>query len=291
MTSTSEPASWEAQAIFDDYPEWLVSAADSMSRPPTSDLTSRTIGVTRLIDPAWQTSLILKHKDELPKRETGDMVPAMMGQAWHLFSEKYERNDALVERPFSAHFEVDDVDWQVRGIIDAFRPEPGLLVDKKTAKTWAYVFGKREWEEQLNVYKLLMELAGYRVKHLAVEVLYLDWNKAASRRNSDYPPAPHMVLRYEPWHTDDATAFVFSRLRRLMNPELCTPQERWERGEHWAVMKRGRKSAIKKHDSEHEANQAAAISGDFSVEHRPGVSVRCLDWCPVKEFCSFGQGL
>ncbi len=39
---------------------------------------------------------------------------------------------------------------------------------------------------------------------------------------------------------------------------FCSAEERWERGEKWAVMKRGRKSAVKLHTSEFSAEQHLA---------------------------------
>ena len=275
-----------------DYPEWIKAAAEKSSRRPTSSLESRTIGVTRLTAPAWQTDLILRHRDELPEPELSEQIPAMLGTAWHAYSEQYERVDALVERPFSAHFDVDGTDWIVRGVIDAYRPETKILVDKKTAKTWSYVFGNRQWEEQLNIYAYLLSLDGYRVSRLVSEVLYVDWSRAAYRRKpNEYPPEPFMEIEQRLWPEDNQKAFIFSRLRKLMEPVLCTAEERWERDEHWAVMRTGRKTALKRCDSEQDAAEWMKENGGTHIEHRSGNPVRCLDWCPVKEFCSYGKAL
>jgi len=274
-----------------NYPHWLTEAAGRHVRPSVSSLESRTIRVTDLIAPAWQTDLRLRNWDKLPKPDPQDLMPAMIGTAWHLYAEGYERNDALVERPFSAHFGVDDVDWIVRGTIDVYRPEEHLLVDRKTAKTWSYTFGNRSWEEQLNVYAYLLNLAGHRVDRLVSEVVYLDWTKSGARRSSSYPPAQFMELDVRLWPEDDTRDFIFQRIRTLMDPELCTPEERWERDEHWAVMRTGRKTALKRADSEQAAAEWMEENGGTHIEHRSGNPVRCLDWCPVKEFCSYGKGL
>jgi len=275
-----------------NYPHWIEKAAERLSRPPTSSFESRTIGVTRLTSPAWQTDLMLRNWDKLPKPEPTDLIPAMIGTAWHAYAEQYERNDALVERPFSAHFEVDGIDWIVRGIIDAYRPEEQVLVDKKTAKTWSFTFGNRSWEEQLNVYAYLLNLEGYRVNRLVSEVVYLDWTKSGARRSPNgYPPAQFLELEVPLWPEKDTQNFIFSRLRKLMDPELCTAEERWERDEHWAVMRTGRKTALKRAESEQAAAEWMKENGGTHIDHRTGNPVRCLDWCPVKEFCSYGKTL
>ena len=51
----------------------------------------------------------------------------------------------------------------------------------------------------------------------------------------------------------------------------------------------GRKSAVKLHDSQNDAWQHAREIQNGYVEHRPGESVRCADYCPVARFCSQRQ--
>jgi hypothetical protein len=65
----------------------------------------------------------------------------------------------------------------------------------------------------------------------------------------------------------------------------CTPEERWERPTRYALMKKGRKRAIKLYDTEEDAN-GAVKEKDHYVEYRKGESVRCENYCPVKEFCN-----
>ena len=70
--------------------------------------------------------------------------------------------------------------------------------------------------------------------------------------------------------------------------EPCSDDERWADGEKWAVMKNGRKTAIKLFDNEADADAMAGEMGNaYYVEHRPAISRKCLDYCNCKEFCSF----
>ena len=92
---------------------------------------------------------------------------------------------------------------------------------------------------------------------------------------------------------EDARAFVEAKLAALEASDvfICSPDQRWERGEHWAVMKTGRKTAMKRCDT---ATEAATIAGGITggyVEHRPGDPVRCRSWCNVRQFCDFGKTL
>jgi hypothetical protein len=72
----------------------------------------------------------------------------------------------------------------------------------------------------------------------------------------------------------------------------CSKEERWEKGEKWAVMKNGRKSAIRLLDSEAEArDMAEGLGKDHYVAYRPGISVKCEDYCSACEYCSFYKSL
>jgi hypothetical protein len=68
---------------------------------------------------------------------------------------------------------------------------------------------------------------------------------------------------------------------------ICTETERWTRGEAWALMKEGRKGAIKLYDIADDALAAAQAKGDgFYVEHRDGEPIRCAgDYCRVSRWC------
>ena len=67
----------------------------------------------------------------------------------------------------------------------------------------------------------------------------------------------------------------------------CTPEERWAKPDKWAVMKHGRKSAVKVFDSEEEANANIGL-GDY-IEYRQGVDTKCEDYCMVNQFCPYWQ--
>ena len=83
---------------------------------------------------------------------------------------------------------------------------------------------------------------------------------------------------------------------------LCNSDERWARPDKWAVMKKGRKSAIKLFNDKEIAEDHIEwkksqpskgskanpyLSDDYYVEHRKGDNPRCSgNYCGVAEFCS-----
>ena len=64
----------------------------------------------------------------------------------------------------------------------------------------------------------------------------------------------------------------------------CTPEERWERPTHFAVMKQGQKRVVRVFDTREEAEGNITKAGLY-VEERAGSSVRCEYYCRVASFC------
>jgi hypothetical protein len=68
---------------------------------------------------------------------------------------------------------------------------------------------------------------------------------------------------------------------------LCTDADRWVRGDKWAVMKEGRKTAVRVYDNSEEAIALALTDSKFNVVERKGEPVRCTgNFCGVAAWCS-----
>ena len=71
---------------------------------------------------------------------------------------------------------------------------------------------------------------------------------------------------------------------------FCTAEDRWEKPTQFAVMKNKNKRASKLCGSVEEAEQYITGLQDekntYNIVERPGESIRCESYCPVKEFCS-----
>ena len=65
----------------------------------------------------------------------------------------------------------------------------------------------------------------------------------------------------------------------------CTSEERWAKPDTYAVMKKGRKTALRLLPTEEQAKEYIGDQ-DFSVEFRKGVSTRCEGYCEVSQFCN-----
>ena len=71
----------------------------------------------------------------------------------------------------------------------------------------------------------------------------------------------------------------------------CSDEERWKRGEAWAVKKKGNKRAQRVFDNEASAGEFMKDKENLEIEHREGEYVRCKgDYCGVANFCSQFKG-
>jgi len=273
-------------------PDWLTAASEAMERR-SANLEKKVIHVTELLNPAHQVRL----KDAyqwVDDTEAESRIPAMLGIGFHeyLASLEYGPHDSCEEQSIDYHFD----DWLIKGTPDWWSQSQSLLRDYKTTSMWSHVFGKREWEQQVNLYRWMLAESGHPLDRLEVHAVFTDWKKREVQRNFDLPRKRYQIYQFRPWPIGDVENFVSTRLRALEAPSKeCSSAERWERDEHWAVMKTGRKTALKRCDSLPEAQEyrdgIVAQNADFYIEHRPGTPARCLDWCPVRSVCDFGKNL
>lgn len=176
----------------------------------------------------------------------------------------------------------------------------GLITDWKLTSVWAVIRqDKKDWEQQLNFYAYLYREAGFPVTELRVYALLRDWRVGELRRSPrDYPPIPFLDKPIEMWEEGAARRELKAKIDYMKQYEKeadfnlpeCSPEERWTRDEKWAVAKEGRKTALKLCESEMEAYsyialQPKKIASICTVEHRPGVDMRCAEYCDAREFC------
>lgn len=262
-------------------PEPLVNAV-SQKREPRRGI----ISVTELISPPQMRALTLKHWTELTE-DASDRIWATMGQLMHKLLEEHgrETGEHLIEHTLTSEVE----GLTVTGTLDLYRSDGGVLTDYKFVSVWTTIDGvKREWEQQLNLYAELLRRHGHPVNRLEIVAIYRDWSKMRAQ-DSSYPRSQVSVFDVPLWSEADAAKFLEERVRLHKQAEEgsfieCTAEERWERRTKYALMKRGRKSALKLFDT-HEEAEAAVSQSDQYVEMRPGASTRCEFYCAVSAFC------
>ena len=251
---------------------------------------------TELIAPARQRALMLQHDHEL-EVDVASRVWMVFGNAVHSLVERHGDDEhAIKELRLERAVRIDGKPYTVSGQIDYFDTERGLLLDWKTTSVWSVLGGKarEEWEKQLNIYAWLLRGQDEHVERIQAMSLLKDWSPSTKRRSGpDYPDFAMQPFDIIDWG-DEATEFyvrerVLEHLKAREDVEAarCADEEVWRKPEKWALMKHGRKSAVKLYDDRGDCSNAALGLGEAHyVEHRPGSAVRCELYCDVSEFCS-----
>jgi len=270
-----------------------------------------TFSVTELMKGTKEIILTRRHWEEL-EQDCVDMVWSVFGTAVHSIMEGHESENEIAEERISMLVPCDEYgDIKVSGGFDLYNGDTKIITDYKTTGVFSYQMKLQEgnesdWAKQLRVYWLILQKAGFPVKGVRNTVFLKDWSKTQARRDPSYPQKPIINIDYDfgPVFRSDVAAEMMADLSAKIQEILyykdkpeeeipdCTADERWERGEEWAVMKKGRKSAVKLHTSEFSAEQhLSELPSGHYIEHRPGVSVKCEDYCTCASKCSFYKNL
>ena len=248
------------------------------------------ISVTELISPPQLVALKRKHADEL-EGDASDMVWSLFGSAVHSILEQgADEEHLLEERMFhTVH------DWVLSGAVDVQRLRDGGvdILDYKVVKAYSVMNEKIEWEQQLNCYAYLVRhVKKMPVHSLAIVAIVRDWNRREADRSQDYPQSPVVVIPVNRWSEIEQDAYIERRIQMHQEAyaaahlgsevQPCTTEEMWEKPTCWALMKEGRKSAVKIH-----WDKPPEIPDDkHYIEVREGERTRCKSFCPVNKFCT-----
>lgn len=254
------------------------------------------LSCTQLIDAPLIAWLRRNHGDEVVEDASERLWP-LYGTLMHSILEQFAGEGEHVETEAIA--QINGV--RISGHIDLVVQEDGTLQDYKFTSAWtvgaAKKGGKVEWDRQLNVYRFLLEnaVAGSgvpglpKIQKLQIVALLRDWGPRHQR--DDLKPVE--LIEVPLWDADQVLKYVCDRISLHqaalgdVPPPICTPEERWATPTTYAVMKKGRKSALRVFEQEQEAQQwmQQQSQGQW-IEERPGEDKRC------QGYCAFGkQGL
>lgn len=247
--------------------------------------------VTELLSPPRVRRLQQRH-DAVLTKDVSDMLWSLLGSALHVVAERASAEDHLTEERIVA--EIDGV--KVSGGIDLqeMTPDGVIITDYKFTSAYSVMNEKKEWEEQLNLYKWLVETVKRTpVKSLWICALIRDFSRHDRREN--YPDAPIHMVEIPMWDSVTAEMFVRSRLHLHKEAKFadameeplppCSAEERWFSETTYAVKKEGRKTAVRVFKTIEEAQELAVKEKGY-VETRTGEPRRCTgNFCGVAEFC------
>lgn len=247
--------------------------------------------VTELLSPP-RIRRLREQFHEKVEQDVTDMLWSMLGSALHVVMERGQTDGHITEERLFK--EIDGV--TISGQIDLQHERDGgvVITDYKFTSAWAVMSDKPEWEQQLNVYRWLVEtVKGNRVDALNICALIRDFSRHDNREG--YPAAPIQMISIPMWDLNYTEEFVRRRLDAHRDAKVahdfgdalpeCSPEERWQSETAYAVKREGRKTAIRVFKDLEEANQLAEKEKGY-VETRPGEPKRCTgNFCGVAQWC------
>lgn len=267
---------------------------------------SGTLSVTTLIKPPQAVAIERAHADELTE-DAADRIWALLGQATHTILERAAvslGDDYLIEQRFFATLE----GVKVSGQCDVLQKSAKLVQDYKVTSAYsakdAIANGKSEWTLQLSMLAALARHAGHDVERGQIVAILKDWSARTAaeeaRKASEfgapcsYPQANAIVIDVPLMSQVETIQWMRTRVLQHKaaqegRPIPCTDEERWMQPGKFALMKKGRKTAIKLYDSKAEA-EAGITAGDIYVETRPTKYNRCEGYCAAAQWCPQHNG-
>lgn len=247
---------------------------------------------TTLVSPPQQVILRRRYPDA-NSEDAIDRVWSMFGSIAHTLLEEHGSDEALTENRFYSEV----LGKIVSGQVDHYKD--GIITDYKTTSVFKVTKRSYEdWEKQLNIYAFLARENGLQVRNLRIVAIIRDW-KESDTHKTDYPKTPIVVIPITMWDNTDAEQFVIDRVLRLsideeyddFNLTPCTDEDMWATPPVYAVMKEGRKTAIKLYSTESDAQDHLSLlvesGGDgYYVQERKGERRRCAKYCNVSDMCT-----
>ena len=293
---------------------------DPVFRALTEDKYSRggaDLSVTQIIDSPRVSLLRQEHDDEI-EVDAIDQLWSVFGTAVHNIFEEFAEGEYIPEQ----RLYIDTQGLTVSGAMDIQQVgEYQKIWDYKVTSAYTLVFGpqakakdgsiiylgKPEWANQLNVYAHLRRKGyvkddasktpiGGHTDGLRIIAILRDWQRSKALKDSSYPQIPIALIRIPVWSPEEQERYFEERVavhreaRAMYESDgilpLCSEEERWYKGTKWAVMKPGRKSALRVLDSRADAEEYAGDTKGLYIEERRGESVRCeMNFCNVAPWC------
>jgi hypothetical protein len=250
------------------------------------------VSVTTLLKGVKEIVLTQRHWDEV-EIDVADMVNMIFGTAVHKILETEGENT------FAEEFLCAELNgYTVTGRIDSYDMKEQVVDDYKTASIWKIIHKDfSDWKVQGQGYGWLLFRNGLKIKKARFTAMLKDYKKAEAERDSSYPQKPCVVYEFPIGESDiyEFQRFAAEKIDMLRDCKTkdddsippCTPAERWAKEKTFAVMKDGRKSAIRVCQNKADAEAISLDNpGSFVVE-RPGLDTKCMRYCSVAPFCSY----
>ena len=260
--------------------------------------------VTEVLGGTCEAVLKRRHAGEATE-DVSDRLWAVLGSAVHKVLESAQSGpEQHQERGLCVPIDNDGEGYELSGIPDLYDERSGTVTDWKVTSVWQVTFGDYEkWRMQTLAYCWMLRQKGHDAHRGQIVAMLRDHSQRKAKTERDYPPHPVVVKEWDFFEEDLAAIgahiadwFLEAKSQeQLPDGELkpCSPEQRWHKPDKWAVMRDGRKKAVRVFESEDEAvellNKLKESDKGHHMEFRQGEDTRCQSYCPVAEFCPYGK--
>lgn len=253
--------------------------------------------VTTLLKPVREILLNRRHNAEI-EQDCSDMIWLLFGKAVHAVLEGYsEGASEFAEEKLSYELENG---YTVSGVIDLYDLDKAEVVDYKTASVWKAIYKDYDdWKKQGLMYAWLLRKNGLPCEKVVFYAILKDWSKTKAKTDHEYPQSPVLRVDFNIKEIDEIDKFIRNKIDEIIFYEdkpdselpLCSEEDRWNDGNKYAVMKKGRKSALRVLDSMEAAEEWKSTNGGDFIETRKGTDKKCIDYCLCCTKCDYYKSL
>lgn len=245
--------------------------------------------------------MILKRRyNNLIEQDVSNMIWLLFGTSVHYILENIELEPCeKVEYKMEYTFENG---YTLSGILDYINDKTKIILDYKVVKTYSYIFDKynEKYRKQLQMCSwLYYKETGKWYNKGQIIMIFKDWNKREAETKFDYPDYPVGTVDFDLGTPEEIEEWILKRFDRIQKLEqmkdselpLCSLEERFNKGNTYAVKKKTNKKALKVHKTleearEHLINLEKKYPGIYEIEERKGEDTKCLSYCSCCRFCN-----
>ena len=259
------------------------------------DYEENTLSATTLMQPPRSYALKVHNIDRL-EIDVEDLIASRYGTAIHDSVEKVNLKGCKQEERLRKSVKNKIITGKY-DILRKVTDSKWELIDVKSTSVWTVIYGSRDedYRKQLSIYRWLATQNGYNVVQTGkIWMVFTDWSAAKAKQDPNYPQSRTMIKEVDLWGDDKTLKYIGDRITLLENTvkldqndmPKCTDEELWAKEESWAIMKEGRKSAVRVLSTKSEADELLKEKDDkHSILHRPGKVARCR-YCQARKFCN-----
>ncbi|MBR2248707.1 MAG: hypothetical protein IKE89_03585 [Bacilli bacterium] len=253
------------------------------------------------------TSLLDSDRVLMLKRRYNDVIEQDISECiWMLFGTvTHYALETGIELKENEHVELHlehtfENGYTLSGIIDHIYD---YIDDYKTTSVWTVIYGSNNehWKKQLQMgaYLFYKETGKWINKGRIIAILK-DWNRKDSEIKENYPKLPVEVINFDLGTPEEIETWILDRFEKIkileqtedINLPMCSLEERFNKGDTFAVKKKANKTALKVHKTleeaqEHLNNLENKYPGIYEIEIRKGEDTKCLNYCNCNKQCPY----